>query len=50
MKKLLITVTLVLGVLPVLAQEKFGEGSIYHEGWIDFNKNGVKDVDRKSVV
>ena len=24
--------------------EEFGKGGIYHEGWIDFNKNGVKDV------
>lgn len=50
MKKLLSAVTLVLGVLPVLAQEKFGEGSIYHEGWIDFNKNGVKDVYEDSLA
>ena len=27
-------------VLPLHAQKR----SIYHEGWIDFNKNGVKDV------
>ena len=24
--------------------ERFGKGKIYHKGWIDFNKNGVKDI------
>ena len=29
---------------PVDTLPEIGKGPIYHEGWIDFNKNGVKDV------
>src|SRR3954454_10428002 len=39
MKKLL-PVALLLNASVVLAQQK----SIYHNGWIDFNKNGKKDL------
>ena len=28
----------------VVAARPAADGGIYHEGWIDFNKNGVKDV------
>ena len=24
--------------------KEYGKGKIYHKGWVDFNKNGVKDV------
>lgn len=44
MKRLLLATIIILLVLPTQAQERFGEGSIYHDGWIDFNKNGIKDV------
>lgn len=44
MKRLLLATIIILLVLPMQAQERFGEGSIYHDGWIDFNKNGIKDV------
>ena len=27
-----------------MAFAKGNKGSIYHDGWIDFNKNGVKDI------
>ncbi len=36
-----------LMVLPFVAVPFFlqaQQGSIYHEGWIDFNKNGKKDI------
>jgi len=29
---------------PVDTLPVIGKGEIYHEGWIDFNKNGVKDI------
>jgi beta-glucosidase len=42
MKRLLILSVLTgLSVQPILAQER---RDIYHTGWIDFNKNGQKDV------
>lgn len=44
MKRLLLATIVIILVLPMAAQERFGEGSIYHDGWIDFNKNGIKDV------
>lgn len=44
MKRLLLAASAVFFALPLAAQERIGEGPIYHEGWIDFNKNGVKDV------
>lgn len=49
---ILLTASL-LTIIPVSAQDKavsklaeknFGVGDIYHDGWIDLNKNGVKDV------
>ena len=36
-------ITLALG-FAVLVQNADAKGGIYHKGWIDFNKNGVKDV------
>lgn len=47
MKKLLI---IIIGLLPLFASAQ--RKSIYHKGWIDFNKNGVKDVfeDTKAPV
>lgn len=47
MKKLLI---IIVGLLPLFASAQ--RKSIYHKGWIDFNKNGVKDVfeDTKAPV
>src|ERR1700760_1340056 len=40
MKKFLLAI-----VLPVaFAQTSFAQSSIYHKGWIDFNKNGKMDV------
>lgn len=44
MKRLLLATIVMYLILPMAAQERFGEGSIYHNGWIDFNKNGIKDV------
>lgn len=44
MKRLLLATIVMYLILPMAAQERFGEGSIYHNGWIDFNKNGNKDV------
>lgn len=44
MKRLLLATIVMCLILPMAAQERFGEGSIYHNGWIDFNKNGIKDV------
>lgn len=44
MKRLLLATIVMYLILPMVAQERFGEGSIYHNGWIDFNKNGIKDV------
>lgn len=29
---------------PYKTYQKFGIGRMYHKGWIDFNKNGIKDV------
>lgn len=39
-RKLLITCMALLTVSMVFAQQQ----TIYHQGWIDFNKNGLKDV------
>ncbi|MDR2928151.1 MAG: glycoside hydrolase family 3 C-terminal domain-containing protein [Cytophagaceae bacterium] len=36
--------TAVLNVYPAIAQKKDSNKLIYKNGWIDFNKNGVKDV------
>jgi beta-glucosidase len=36
-------ITLALG-FAVLVQNTDAKGGIYHKGWIDFNKNGVKDI------
>ncbi|MDE6067090.1 MAG: glycoside hydrolase family 3 C-terminal domain-containing protein [Duncaniella sp.] len=40
--------SLILSVLlasaSLMSVNAYGNGSIYHKGWIDFNKNGVKDV------
>jgi len=37
--------TLFSAVLAVAAVCSFAQRvSIYHEGWIDFNKNGIKDI------
>lgn len=36
-------ITLALG-FAVLVQNADAKGGIYHKGWIDFNKNGVKDI------
>lgn len=44
MKRLLLATIVMYLILPMAAQERFGEGPIYHNGWIDFNKNGIKDV------
>ena len=46
MKRTLIVLTLLMAGSPVFAQlkDEYGVGSIYHDGWIDLNKNGVKDV------
>ncbi|MGH9879937.1 MAG: glycoside hydrolase family 3 N-terminal domain-containing protein, partial [Pyrinomonadaceae bacterium] len=44
---LLVSTTLLLSVMPLnlLAQDQAGtRKDIYHQGWIDFNKNGRKDV------
>src|SRR5258708_36957401 len=41
-KKIVLTVVICLATLLPVAQIK--PVSIHHEGWIDFNKNGVKDV------
>jgi beta-glucosidase len=36
-------ITLAFGIA-MLAQNADAKGGIYHKGWIDFNKNGVKDI------
>ncbi|MDE6037813.1 MAG: beta-glucosidase, partial [Duncaniella sp.] len=40
--------SLILSVLlasaSLMSVNAYGKGSIYHKGWIDFNKNGVKDI------
>src|SRR5260221_7297860 len=41
-KKIALSVVICMATLLLSAQIK--PVSIYHEGWIDFNKNGVKDV------
>ncbi|MCQ2155714.1 MAG: glycoside hydrolase family 3 C-terminal domain-containing protein [Bacteroidales bacterium] len=42
------TILVALTVLQASAADKlprsFGKGKMYHKGWTDFNKNGVKDV------
>lgn len=30
--------------LALIATSAFAKGTIYHKGWIDFNKNGIKDI------
>ena len=40
-KRVCIAVSLLLCVSPGVFAQK---SSIYHKGWIDFNKNGVMDV------
>ena len=32
------------GILAAIALAVVGQLPIYHDGWIDFNKNGVRDV------
>ena len=46
MKKILSVMVLMVACTAAFAQLKddFYSGEIYHEGWIDLNKNGVKDV------
>ena len=46
MKKILSVMVLMTACTAAFAQLKddFYSGEIYHEGWIDLNKNGVKDV------
>ncbi len=36
-------IILALGIA-MLAQNADAKGGIYHKGWIDFNKNGIKDI------
>lgn len=33
-----------MAILACIAQSSFAQSSIYHKGWIDFNKNGKMDV------
>lgn len=33
-----------LGLIPIVSFAKSGVRDIYHKGWIDFNKNGKKDI------
>lgn len=33
-----------IGVLTIVANAAMANDNIYHDGWIDFNKNGVKDI------
>lgn len=43
MKKLTLFILIVL-TAAACQQEKVEVGTIYHDGWIDFNKNGKKDI------
>lgn len=36
--------TFITAALCLIALQIHADNSIYHNGWIDFNKNGVKDV------
>src|ERR1700742_548945 len=40
MRTLILSAVCCLAILTCFAQTK----SIYHDGWIDFNKNGIKDL------
>ncbi len=34
-----------INIVPDVSKyEKIGKGKIYHDGWVDFNKNGKKDI------
>ena len=49
MKPFFHTLLALVAVLPLQAQEYSdtyspGKNKIYRKGWIDFNKNGVKDL------
>lgn len=46
MKRTLFVLALLAAGIPAFSQlkDEYGVGSIYHDGWIDLNKNGVKDV------
>jgi beta-glucosidase len=41
---LIIIVSLTTGFLATAQKQKSKPAKIYHEGWIDLNKNGVKDI------
>ncbi len=36
--------TFITAALCLIALQAHADNNIYHNGWIDFNKNGVKDV------
>lgn len=42
MKRTILSATVLFAAL--IATSAFAKGTIYHKGWIDFNKNGIKDI------